>query len=498
MTGLAKSNFAYPLFKHIFASLFLLCLTNCTKDRHQETTTLKLAIANEIKNFDIRTSADRSLWPITKLLTQSLVQTNENGELSPSLASSWRIMNSKSIRFILSKSSRFHSGRQVEVEDVIYSFKDAQRPHSPISSLLQSVESYTKESKNSLLITLKSAEALPFLFNVVTVVRILPRDYAKNEALFAKHPIGSGPYKFVKSFNRVLFLERNPFYSPAPTIEKLEFYTISSPTTRLMALAAGEIDLLTNSFPLSHIEEIASKYSLQLDRQAGRRLHYLGLNLNNESLKKRELRHRLYYSIDRQALINDKLGRNVRIADSFLPATDKFYHHFRNPALPRKAPIKISKPLRFIGINSPEQRSLMLALQDYWRKSEIETEIISRDFASFMDEYRRGNFDIALASFSAKPDPDFLYSYFHSSQLPPERNRFYYQNPELDLLLESARRATEQKTRQKLYTKAQEILMTDLPVLPLWYSDNVALFGENKQKLLELENNRIVLEELMY
>lgn len=489
--------FACHLLKHIFGLMLLLTLTNCT-NKQQNPHILRVGLANEIKNFDLRESRDKNIWPLSKLLTQSLLRTQPDGTLQPSLALKWEIRAPSTLVFHLDPTSVFHNGAAVTAEDVVYSYQDASRPKSPIASLLEGVLEYKTPNSHVLEMRLKDSELLPFLGNVVPIVRILPKSYASQKGLFSKHPIGSGPYRFAGSKNRVITLERHDTFRPLPTFRTIKFYGIANPNTRLLSIAAGDIDLLINNFPLTQINKVIAPYALSLESRPGTRLTYLGFNLKNLKLKDNLLRRALFKALNREVLIEKKLSGMGQIARSVLPPSSLFHKEtmtsISSELLDSKLP-KTPLSLRLLGTNSPEDKGLLLAIQSEWKKVGVETQIHTRDFAGLMTAYELGDFDVILTSFAAKADPDFLYSFFHSSQLPPGRNRFHYQNSEIDQLLTLARRATEHEKRQKLYAKVQEILMDDLPLLPLWYSKSTVLVRKHKSEILRPEN-KFVLEEL--
>src|SRR5690606_23733293 len=54
-----------------------------------------------------------------------------------------------------------------------------------------------------------------------------------------------------------------------------------------------------------------------------------------------------------------------------------------------------------------------------------------------------------------------------------------YSNPEFDALLAEGSASTEVEEGTKLFQQAQEILLQDLPVIPLWYSNVTGGYGEN-------------------
>ena len=76
--------------------------------------------------------------------------------------------------------------------------------------------------------------------------------------------------------------------------------------------------------------------------------------------------------------------------------------------------------------------------------------------------------------------PDILYSVYHSSQLPPNGvNRGRYTNTAVDKQVEIARTNPARVTRLEAYKKAQKFVLEELPVIPLWYEDNIVVYRNN-------------------
>ena len=71
--------------------------------------------------------------------------------------------------------------------------------------------------------------------------------------------------------------------------------------------------------------------------------------------------------------------------------------------------------------------------------------------------------------------PDIYRISLHSSMVPPGRNRGYYNNPQFDSLVDQAYIEEDDQRRIQLYHQAQEIIIKDLPIIPLWYEKQVAI-----------------------
>ena len=116
----------------------------------------------------------------------------------------------------------------------------------------------------------------------------------------------------------------------------------------------------------------------------------------------------------------------------------------------------------------------------------IDVEVRPFEFATFFADIKRGNFQIATMQTTPITEPDFYFSYFHSSRIPTDedrdaQNRWHYRNTDFDRVAAAARREIDPEVRKKLYAEAQRLVARDLPVIPLWHEDNVVLSNVNVQ-----------------
>ena len=95
------------------------------------------------------------------------------------------------------------------------------------------------------------------------------------------------------------------------------------------------------------------------------------------------------------------------------------------------------------------------------------------------------------------PDAENYLSVFYSKNpAPPNYTR--YKNPEFDAVFEKALREENDSLRYKLYQQADQIVINDAPIIPLWYDKAIHLvqnkvkgFTPNPLNLLELRRTRI-------
>ena len=106
------------------------------------------------------------------------------------------------------------------------------------------------------------------------------------------------------------------------------------------------------------------------------------------------------------------------------------------------------------------------------RDAGVEMRIRPLEWGTLLKELvDKKNFEAVLLGWSLGQDPD-IYEIFHSSQAAPGHFNFVsYKNPEVDLLLEEARRLFDEKERAARYHRVHAILAEDEPYCFLYVPD---------------------------
>lgn len=128
--------------------------------------------------------------------------------------------------------------------------------------------------------------------------------------------VGTGPYKFVQYVKDQRFVvEKNPNYwgDPKPTLDRIEFRFIPDDNARVLALQAGEIDMIIGrAVPADLAATLEGKEGIRLVSTPSGATLYLGVLLSGKppyaKLKDENLREAIGYAIDRQALVDSFNG----------------------------------------------------------------------------------------------------------------------------------------------------------------------------------------------
>ncbi|MBN9538608.1 MAG: ABC transporter substrate-binding protein [Alphaproteobacteria bacterium] len=189
---------------------------------------------------------------------------NEKGEIKPQMVDTYEVSPDKlSWSFVLRDGLKWHDGAVVTAEDCVASLK-RWSVRDPLGKMLMA-DTETLEAKDPKTIRLVLKQPFPLLLDVLgkpnaPLPVMMPARLAATPAdQRIGEPIGSGPFRFLKSEWRpgnAMVLERNPDYVPrkeAPDflaggkdvkIDQLVLRVMPDQSTGANALIAGEIDYM--------------------------------------------------------------------------------------------------------------------------------------------------------------------------------------------------------------------------------------------------------------
>jgi peptide/nickel transport system substrate-binding protein len=325
---------------------------------------------------------------------------------------------------------------------------------------------------------------------IPSAIGIVP---ANAGADFSRHPIGSGPFRFVQqSQDEEVVVERNPeYFRAAPQIARVRFRVVPDAVVRALELRKGSADLEMSSLSPDLIPVLARQPDLAVSDRSGTNFTYLGFNLEDSVLSHREIRQALALATDREALVRYLLDGQAKLAAGVLPpnhwAADASAAQYPyDPARAEQALDAAGFPRKQDGVRlhltlkcSTEEQARLIgaALQEQWRRVGVQLELRPLELATLFSDVAKGNFQMTYQRWvGANTDPDFFEYAFSSKRFPPDgANRGHYRNARIDALTDQIRVEMNQGKRKALCTEVQKILAEDLPYMPLWFNDVVSV-----------------------
>lgn len=469
----------------------------CTKK--DRAGTLTVAVPQGPVALDPRLTADATGDKIAHLICDGLFRKNAELEMVPLLAERFEQLSETSYRFHLRPKVLFHDGTPLTAEDVAYTYRsiiDGSVP-SPYRSSFDRIKKIVVEGPLTVRIDLVEPYA-PFL--VMLSRGIVPKQAAERMGgAFATHPIGTGPYRFVRFVtDSIVELEANERYFGAkPKTKRLQFQIIKDDNIRVLKLIKGDVDLVQNGVPPLLIDNIVEKPNLTKQEDTGIVVSYMGFNLADPILKKQRVRQALAYAIDRDEIISHRWQGLAVKANSILAPSNWAYD--RSLGQYDYDPQKAMRLLDAAGYPDPDgagpKPRLALTLKTSTNKERIDiARMIAHQLAkvgialtvepyewgTFFRDVKTGNFQVYTLSWVGIIEPDIFYDVYDSKMVPPAGlNRGHYANPKIDALVRAGRRTMDRAKRKEIYKQVQRILFEELPSIPLWYEKNVVVYQKD-------------------
>lgn len=414
-------------------------------------------------------------------------------EVEPALAESWEVSpDGLTYTFKLRSGVKFHDGSDFDAEAVKFNFErmlDENHPFYdtgpfPLSFNFSAIDTVTAKDPLTVEFRLKEPFA-PFLSNLAypTGLIVSPAAVRQHGKDFGRHPSGTGPFRFVEwQSNQRVVVERDPdYWDGAPALDAVVFRPITDANTRVAEMMAGGLDVMVE-VPPDNLAGFRNDANFRVAEQAGPHVWFAILNTKEGPFADKRVRQAANYAVDKQSLVDNVLQGTATVSAGPVPpafnwVTSKVAPYPHDPERARSllAEAGVGNPeLTFYvtegGSGMLDPITMGAAIQADLQAVGFKVKIETYEWNSFLSRVNaglEGKADMAEMAWMTN-DPDTLpYLTLRSGALPSEGgfNSGYYQNPELDRILDEARRATDQSQRAALYAKVQEIVHDDAPWL---------------------------------
>ncbi|MBI5463073.1 MAG: ABC transporter substrate-binding protein [Gammaproteobacteria bacterium] len=460
----------------LLIALAILALSGCSQPAHES---IRLGLAGEATNLDPRYATDATSARLNRLIYARLVDFDEHSQPQPALAT-WEQVTPTQYRFHLGQQNRvFHDGTRLTAHDVkaTYDFildPANASPHRTTLTLISRIEILDDDTLDFFL------GRPDLMFPGYLVIGILPERLARQPQADGIESIGSGP---------LIYLDR-----PEPGSVRLkrrhdgqliELVRVPDATVRVLKLLRGEVDLLQNDLPAELIRYLSRHSGIQVRHAIGSNFAYLGFNLDDPDTGRLEVRQAVALALDREAIIKYILDEGARPAGALLPPEHwaghpelkgVSYDPAQARALLAAAGYAADRPLTLTYKTSNDAVRIRLAtvIQDQLAQVGIHVKLQSYDWGTFYGDIKAGRFQLFSLAWVGVNTPDIFRYVFHSGSLPPDgANRGRFRDATVDALITAAEQVPSQADQITLYHALQERLLETLPVVPLWYEDQV-------------------------
>lgn len=470
--------------------------------------------------LDPHVSGQANAFRILINALDSLVYVDDKGKPHPALAESWEATpDGKQYTFKLRKGVKFHDGTPLNAQAVKFSFDRIMDPKLASQSAISTLRPYEKSEvvdDSTIKVFLKEPSAV-WLRNMgsAAAAPVSPAAVEKLGKDFARTPVGSGPF-IVKEWKEKesVRLVRNPDYnwaSPAfnhkgqALLEEITFKFIPESQVRFATLETGE----TNA-----IEDVPAQFVAQVEKDTKKftmlKVPYPGsprqFMINTRQFPTSELavRQAILHAINSEVIIKTLAAgayppgngpMNAATPGSTKGIYRKFYPYDTGKAeqiLDQAGwkdgadgiRTKDGKRLELVAnalADVPEYGELTQIVQAQLREIGMDVKIKSLARSPWYASNAKGDYNIVgMALWST--DPDMLRTLYRT-----EGSVFtwsHYKNPEFDKLVDDAVKVTNDDARRmQMYATAQETLMKDAVVLPIYDQMNLLATQGNVKRI---------------
>ncbi|HXH53603.1 MAG TPA: peptide ABC transporter substrate-binding protein [Sphingomicrobium sp.] len=294
--------------------------------------------------------------------------------------------------------------------------------------------------------------------------------------------VGNGPFRLAQwTTNQIIRVEKNPQYWDADRVRlnEIHFFPIENVNSEETAFRAGRLHV-TNTVSPDRIPTYRQSMADQLRIDPYLGTYFLRLNVNRAPFNDPRVREALNLAVDRQLIVDRVAQGGQRPASGFVPAgLDEYEPMDRVRFNPERARQLLAEagfpggrgfPRKEILINTSEaHRKIAEAVQAMWREHlGIDVGIYNQEWKVYLDSQSNLDYDIARAGWIGDyPHPMTFLEIFTTGN---GNNDTGWSNPRYDALIRQAQ-AGSPEDRLRLLREAETILMTELPVVPLyWYT----------------------------
>jgi peptide/nickel transport system substrate-binding protein len=474
---------------------------------------LTYGIEGDPDTLDIAVSSATVAWSVAANITSVLVRQRlgSASEIEPDLATSWSVSPDGTVwTFKLRRGVTFHDGTPWNAQAAKINIDRWADPNNPYH---QKQGDFTlwerffgptfKEARVTDPYTLQIVLSSPYGPFLIAMTQrafqfLSPAALAKyGGAEIGRHPVGTGPYKFVEwtAADHVL-LEANPSYfrHGLPKTTRVYYRVMKDNSARYLAIKAGELDIMEVPNP----EDVQAARADQNLRVALRPPLDDGLvvfNLHMPLLQDRRIREAVALAINRPAIVRALYGGLGQVADQFLPPTAwgrstavTAYPYDPQAAMKllteARYPNGFSIDFWYMPVNRPyypDAKAIATAMANDLGKVGIRVNLRTEDWAAYIADVHTGlKFPISMWGILADyGDPDAFWQLF--SQYKPNSVLWSYNNPTTFTLIKQARTMTDQAARARLYAQVAEITQADIPRIPIAYGSGAVIVRRNVQ-----------------
>ena len=469
--------------------------------------TLRWAAQNDILTMDPHSQNHATTNAILMHAYEGLTRYGVNREVEPALATKWTFVSPTQVRFELRKGVKFHDGTPFTADDVVFSFQRIRQPQGTMQIYVTGINEIRKIDDHTVDMILSGPN--PILLRNIIDFRMMSKawaeknkttnvqDYkAKEENFASRNVMGTGPYKITgwQPEQRITMTINNDWWDKHTNNVKEVVYTpIKSDPTRVAALLAGDVDLLTD-LPTQDVARLRNDAKLKILDGPEVRTIYLAPDVGSPELKysnvkgknpfaDKRVRQALSMAIDREAIRRNTM-RGLSIPAGIMVAPGVNGHTPDIDTPPKADPDGARKLLADAGypdgfevrLNCPNNRyvndeEICQNIVAMWARIGVKTQLVAENMATFSQKFQ--NFDSSLYLLGwgvATYDAQYTLQSLIRTRTSGADGNFNFSkisDPQIDKLVDAMKSETDTAKRNAMIREALVRTRDEVLTIPL-------------------------------
>ena len=412
---------------------------------------------------------------IHKQMFSCLLMQDEHLNFLPDLAERWAEGPGNTYTFNLRRGVRFHNGREMTADDVVYSYNRMMDPAigSVARAYFATVEKVEALDPYTVKFTLSGPDATFLMYTTSVYSAIVPKEVIEQHGDLNNNPVGTGPFMFREHIpgNRIV-LEKNPYYfiPGEPKLDTLTFLIMADESARINALRTGAIHLA--SLPPTVLPLVKGNNDIVVRDFPSSNYDFIGFNLTEAPWNDVRVRQAISLLIDRKEIIDAIYEGNAHMTGP-VPvsmakwAIDVTRNEFYTPnvtrarALLSEAGFPNGLSLKITAGITRDTTAVAQLLVSQLARGGVRAEIEVLETARFVAAWRERTHQSMVSSNGGGADPDRSIGLFFQSA--SATNVWGYANSRIDELVAAGRIETNETRRHAIYAEAQGIILRELP-----------------------------------
>lgn len=465
---------------------------------------LRIGFSVDADTLDPANHRNRPTETIIRNMFDGLLTRDSQMKVVPEIAESIVQVSPTEYDFKIRSGVKFHDGTEMTAEDVKFTLDrvvqeggmgDGQT--SPRQGLMGPVEKVDVVDGNTVRITL--TEPWPILPAMLPNQQIVSKAFVEKVGTegMATQVNGTGPFKLAEwRKGDAIIMERfDDYYGGSPEIppvgpacvDRAIFKVIPETASRVAALLAGDVEIITDVPPFS-VAQIKANDGTDVMTVNGTRSFFVAMNTQGEIFDDPKVRQAAAHALDKDLIIDKILGGNAQRIEGIL-SPDAFgaselpaYEHDVEKAKQMLAeagyPDGIDVTLDVEGAFKDDAEAVASLLA----KAGIRAKVAVGESAQLSEKWRTAgkpkSGDLYFSSWgNGSLDPFDIFTPTHRTD--DRGNSAGYSNPEVDRLLDEAAVEMDSDKRGALYREAELIINADAPYLYLWVPQEI--YGVSKR-----------------